>query len=271
MEDYFRLMDDKYDLWQTNVDDFIYDATNNLCIMYQDGLNYGFIHRSFQEYFCAKFFHSQLDEELENIIPVFDCNDETKKDDTALPMLFDMKPMAVERYMILPYLRTYIGVCEATKGIWTFLETMYPEYEVGDGDAYADDDMQLPHSNLYAFILSHYEVPLLSVDPDALDGIHWAEAETMVYREDIKKDVWKYEIPSDYEEYYGEPEETGHIYRFDWEQIQTQSYYRELKRSIEADASPFMKEYLAIKELLSQLETKNAPKPYSSNLFDRLS
>lgn len=271
MEDYFRLMDDKYDLWRTNVDDFIYDATNNLCIMYQDGLNYGFIHRSFQEYFCAKFFHSQLDEELENIIPVFDCNDETKKDDTALPMLFDMKPQAVERYMILPYLRTFVGAYEAMKGIWSFLETMYPEYEVGDGDAYADDDLQLPHSNLYAFILSRYEVPLLSVDPDALAGIHWAEAETMVYREDIKKDVWKYEVPSDYEQYYGEPEETGHIYRFDWERIQTESYYRELKRAIESETSPFMKEYLAIKELLARLEKKNAPKPYNTSLFDRLS
>ncbi len=271
MEDYFRQMDDKYDLWRTNVDDFIYDATNNLCIMYQDGLNYGFIHRSFQEYFCARFFHNQLDEELESIIPVFDCNDETKKDDTALPMLFDMKPQAVERYMILPYLRTFLGWCESDKGIWTFLENMYPEYEVGDGDAYADDDLQLPHSNLYAFILSHYEVPLLSVDPDNLEGISWAEAETMVYREDIKKDVWKYEVPSSYEEYYGEPEETGHIYRFDWERIQTASYYRELKRAIESDSSPFMKEYLAVRELLSQLESKNAPKPRSSNIFDRLS
>ncbi|HJJ55013.1 MAG TPA: NACHT domain-containing protein, partial [Methanocorpusculum sp.] len=79
LETYFRMMDDKYHLTPVDVDDFIFDATNNLCLMFQDGLNYGFIHRSFQEYFCARFFHNQLDTDLERVIPIFNRRELNKK------------------------------------------------------------------------------------------------------------------------------------------------------------------------------------------------
>ncbi len=271
MEDYFRLICSKYGITGTNVDDFIYDATNSLCIMYQDGPSYGFIHRSFQEYFCAKFFHNQLDEDLKSVIPVFDRNNETKKDDVALPMLYDMKPRAVEKYMIVPYLEDFISYCEKRDGVWTFLLKIYPLYEVADGTAMADDDCILPNSNLYAFILDHYKIPLMNVVPDQLDGISYAEDETWVYREDTKEDVLDYQVPNGYEEYYGEPEVTGHLYRFAWDHIQTTSYAASLKRSIESEGSPFMKEYNSIKELLANLQKKVNDKPRSSNIFDRLS
>ena len=271
MEDYFREMDAKYSLGGTDVDAFIYDATNSLCIMYQDGLNYGFIHRSFQEYFCAKFFHNQLDEDLESVIPIFDRDDETKKDDTALPMLFDMKPRAVEKYLIVPYLRNFITECLCENGLWTFLEKIYPDYEIADGTGMVDDDLILPHSNLYAFVLNHYNIPLMTVDPDGLDGISIACDETFVYREDTEEDVPRYQVPSGYEDYYGEPEETGHIYRFDWERIRSASNYSTLRRSIQSENSPFMQEYKAIRELLDTLTAKLAAKPRSKNIFDRLS
>ena len=58
--------------------------------------------------------------------------------------------MAVGTNLVVIHIQQLQAVDDALlKGIWTFLETMYPEYEVGDGDAYADDDLQLPHSNLY--------------------------------------------------------------------------------------------------------------------------
>ena len=36
--------------------DFLYDAVISICIMYKEGYEYHFIHRSFQEYFTAKFY-----------------------------------------------------------------------------------------------------------------------------------------------------------------------------------------------------------------------
>lgn len=270
MEHFFEELMDKYELYGILVDDFIYDAINNLCIMYQDGLNYGFIHRSFQEYFCAKFIHNQLDENLRNVISVFDCKDTTKKDDTALAMLFDMKPKAVEKYMLLPYLEEFVEECENGFGLWTFLEKIYPYYEIADGEAYADDDLQEPNSNLYAFILEHYGIPLLSIDPSKLKDIWFAESQTMVYREDTKEDVWNDDLPSGYEERYGEPEITGHLYRFDWHRIRTSVYPKALAASIEAKDSPFAAEYESIKKLLKELQHKAASVPKTKDPFENM-
>ena len=127
-----------------------------------------------------------------------------------------------------------------------------------------------PHSNLYAFILSHYDIPLLNVVPDEIDGIDWAEIETMVYREDTKEDVWKNELPFDYDLHYGEPEVTGHVYHFDWNQIQSSYYDDTLKESLENENSPFQKEYASVRNLLSELIQKTAPTPATEDPFDRM-
>lgn len=267
MEKYCSDMFSKYGLSSVSTDEFIYDALNSLCIMYQDGMNYGFIHRSFQEYFCAKFFHNQLDENLRYVIPIFDCKETTKKDDTALPMLFDMKPQAVEKYLILPYLEQFLAECENNDGLWTFLEAIYPDYEIADGDAFADDDSQIPNSNLYAFILEHYDIPLMSVIPDQIEDIIYQEAEKMVYREDTDESVWANELPFDYEDNYGEPEVTGRVYRFDWNDICTSRYCHNLKASIEAPDSPFVHEYNSIKKLLEELRIKTAEKKIVNDPF----
>lgn len=188
----------------------------------------------------------------------------------ALSMLYDMKPQAVERYLILPYLQDFIRKCDEGEGLWTFLKTIYPDYEIADGEAFTDEMLSEPRSNLYAFILSHYDIPLLNVSPDQFDGIDWAETETMVYREDTKEDVWKYELPSDYDLHYGEPEVTGHVYRFDWDQIQSTRYYETLKESVEYSSSPFQKEYASIRNLLNELTQKTAPTPATEDPFDRM-
>lgn len=52
--------------------DFLLDLTDNLCIMYKEGDKYYFIHRSFQEYFCAVFFSNQMDDQLERIGDFFE-------------------------------------------------------------------------------------------------------------------------------------------------------------------------------------------------------
>ena len=273
MEQYFQKMAKKYHIQDVTVDDFIYDLINNLCLMYQDGLNYGFIHRSFQEYFCAKYFNAQLDELLTHVIPVFDRNDTTKKGDSAIEMLFDMKPKAVEKYLIIPYLKGLIDDCEKNEGIWTFLDRLYDGYEMADGVAVADDDYAKPRSNLYGFIIDHYKIDLLTPCTENLPGIDYFTESTMVYREDTSDDVWKEDLPSDYIEYYGEPEETGHIFSIDWmkahSEVEAYPYLLgDFVSAVENPSSPFMKEYSAIKELLRSLEEKATEKPTSSSLFD---
>jgi hypothetical protein len=241
--------------------------------MYQDGLRYSFIHRSFQEYFCAKYFNAQLDELLVYVIPMFDRDDITKKGDSAIEMLFDMKPKAVEKYLILPYLKSLIEDCEKKNGIWTFLDRLYDGYEMSDGDVWADDDNCKPHSNLYSFILDHYSVPLLKPSSEMFPHIDFYTEDTLVYREDTKQDDWKKNLPGDYTEYYGEPEETGHIFVITWSTVHRdyKNHPRLLEGfipAVEDPGSPFMAEYSAVKKLAKELEEKVADKPTTKDFFD---
>lgn len=269
MEKYFKLLVKKYKLSDVTVDDFIYDLTNNLCLMYMDGMQYSFIHRSFQEYFCAKFFNSQLDEQLTKVIPVFDQDNTTKKGDTALQMLYDMKPKAVAFYMFLPYLDRLIESCEDGDGIWTFLDTIYPDYEMADGDCEADEDMCAPSSNLYAFILESYHLEIDVPFFDELEQYSYFIEETYVYREDIRQDDLDYNVPSSYEEIYGEPEVTGHIYKLDWDKINNnRGLYGKLAHAIESPDCAFVKEYEAIKRLRDDLREKAKPTDDSDDFLD---
>ncbi len=275
MDQYFRKIVRKYHISGVTLDAFIYDLLNNLCLMRQDGLQYVFIHRSFQEYFCAKYFALQLDDHLTRVIPVFDRDDRTKKCDTALEMLFEMKPKAVEKYMIVPYLKELFKDCESKDGIWTFLGRLYDGYELADGDAWVEDDNCQPRSNLYAFILKKYDIPLLMPIASSFPNIDCFTLDTLVYREDTKQDDWEKNLPSDYEENYGEPEVTGHIYSIRWNTVleEYQYYPSNLEGFIPAVENPesaFMAEYNAVKKLLSELESKIAEKPVTDDLFDLL-
>lgn len=274
MDQYYRMMSKKYpEIGSTTVDDFIYDLTNNLCLMYQDGTNYSFIHRSFQEYFCAKYFNSQLDELLTEVIPIFDRDDTTKRGDKTLSMLYAMKAPAVEKYLIVPYLRGLIDDCNEKDGIWTFLNRIYPDYEMTDGDAEAEEDNCAPHSNLYGFIIDHYNVPLLSPNANDFPGVDNYTRDTMVYREDTYEDVWSSDLPSSYEDIYGIPEVTGRLYVIDWKEAHEDciNYPQSMtgfKMAVESPAKPFMKEYNTIKELLKSLEEKTSRKSKTRNIFD---
>lgn len=273
IEQYFRMLKKKYGIKDVTTDDFIYDLINNLCLMYQDGLSYGFIHRSFQEYFCAKYFNAQLDELLVHVISVFDRDDRTKKVDTALEMLYDMKPKAVEKYLIIPYIKKLIEDCENKDGIWTFLGKLYYDYEMADGDACTDEDNCKPHSNLYEFILKHYNVELTIPSPEDYPDIYEFLQDQSVYREDTDEDDWKENLPYDYEDIYGEPTITGNLYVIDWHKAREsqwhRQHYREFISAVEKQDNVFMKEYNTIKCLLKQLEDKYSSSPSPTvNLFD---
>ena len=62
---------------------------------YQDGTNYYFVHRSFQEYFAAYFFSKQLEQNFDAVLDMLLARDESNDDSMVLPMLYAMDKMCI--------------------------------------------------------------------------------------------------------------------------------------------------------------------------------
>ena len=136
--------------------DFLYDICYNLCLVYEEGGKYHFIHRSFQEYFAAVFMSKQNDKFISRLGGFFESRWPREFTNSAFPMLYDIIPERVEEFVFVPYLTELFAKCDASDGYWTFLEEEYPTiyYEIGEVDEYADND---PQSYVLEFVLNHLE------------------------------------------------------------------------------------------------------------------
>lgn len=152
--------------------DFLLDLTDNLCIMYKEGDKYYFIHRSFQEYFCAVYFSTRMDDKLKKIGDFFESQQTIQYSDKTFDMLNDMIPERLDKYVFLPKLKSLWQQCDSGNGYWTFLEEMYPaiyHQEGNVGDCYETE----PESFLYNFIvnetLNRHNGELDDIEPSAVD------------------------------------------------------------------------------------------------------
>lgn len=91
-----------------SIEDYIEDLINGVCVLYKDGFNYRFTHRSFQEYFTAVFLSSLTDENMEkmgrNLI-----KKDTKRaaNDSMFDMLYDMNEHRFEKNILLPIVNEF--------------------------------------------------------------------------------------------------------------------------------------------------------------------
>ena len=87
-------------------DAFIDDLTSSVCLIYIEGTNYIFTHKSFQEYFAALYLLQMNDEEQKNasIFLLENCEN-TLKTDSVFEMLSDMNPDRFEQNFVLPLLQ----------------------------------------------------------------------------------------------------------------------------------------------------------------------
>ena len=84
---------------------FVDDLINSICVLYKDGLNYRFTHRSFQEYFTAIFLKELSDENLNKMSIQLILKDAYRAThDNTFAMLLDMCEERVEQNMFIPLL-----------------------------------------------------------------------------------------------------------------------------------------------------------------------
>lgn len=82
------------------------DLVENLCILVQDGLEYIFTHRTFQEFFTAQYIYRLGDQQQEKIFEyIFETLNSSIKEDILLGMIINMQPDRVEKNFILPCLK----------------------------------------------------------------------------------------------------------------------------------------------------------------------
>jgi predicted NACHT family NTPase len=78
------------------------DALQAVCLLIEDGLNVAFAHRSFQEYFVARFISVVPDDSIKGqLIKRFSTG---VGRDSVLRLLYEMDPVPVERHYILPFI-----------------------------------------------------------------------------------------------------------------------------------------------------------------------
>jgi len=90
------------------VGNYIYDLVNALCVLYREGLNYKFTHRSFQEYFVAFFLKELPDESMKQLGRQIIYKDTFRaSNDNVFGMLCDMAEDRFEQNILLPILKEY--------------------------------------------------------------------------------------------------------------------------------------------------------------------
>lgn len=225
---------DTINLYQPSAENFIYDMTVNLCLMYNESLKYHFTHRSFQEYFCALFFSKQTDKNLTLVAKFFETRG--RGSDNTFSMLYDMIPRKVEQFIFLPFLEKLINECEKEGGFPYFISKMYPiiYYEEGEVDtSYSNTS----NSYIYEFITRHILKIIPTVydfgfETDFIDTTYvyylcnWNKPRIeYIDGKAYKNDPDEVELcaddslPEGYVEKFGAPEVVGHSFSFNTEDI----------------------------------------------------
>ena len=81
-----------------NVEDFMKDLLESVCILQQDGLEIGFSHRSFQEYFAAVYLVNMPQEKLSALLPQL----ARRGTDSVFTMMNDMNHDLFESAYVIP-------------------------------------------------------------------------------------------------------------------------------------------------------------------------
>ena len=90
-----------------DVDNFLTDLTSSLCMIVRDGGKYKFVHRSFQEYFCALFINeSSAEIQYKLLNKIFNVWPIDRKNNQMLEMLLELNRTKIYKNFFLPSVKT---------------------------------------------------------------------------------------------------------------------------------------------------------------------
>lgn len=141
-----------------NTGDFLSDALQAVCLLIEEGLLVVFAHRSFQEYFVARFI-CHLKPEMQD--RMMDKYARTFLHDEVMTLIYEMNPELVERAFIIPCLerlakfiglRTRVGITHYLR----YLKSQYPRFELPEGTIIGyPSSPQYPYGKMVSFVIYH--------------------------------------------------------------------------------------------------------------------
>ena len=270
---------------------FLADVTEKLCMLYKEGDEYHFIHRSFQDYFAAYFFSKQDARYYPAIYEMFTDSDETRSDDEALPMLYGMAEQQTELHIIMPFLKEVLEMKYNYEGghpndnFFEFFDRFYGCVYFYDGKKFCEDYMYESSSMIYNFIRDTYgiEHPHMMEAPDELN-IGDVVRESNILHEyyivppdedsEISNPILmdKNDIGSDYFYEHPDAEPVGHVYELPYDDLTRNLTGEDDERVLILDfifneESPWYKEYRSIVNLYDSLQKKYAFKKDDNSSF----
>ncbi|QYG87497.1 NACHT domain-containing protein [Bacillus atrophaeus] len=90
-----------------NTEDYKSDLIQAVCILVLDGLKYIYLHRSFQEYFTAKFINRQSEDRQKKMLMKILSSGRVIRSEQVLNILFDQNRAMVEKLLIIPLLKEF--------------------------------------------------------------------------------------------------------------------------------------------------------------------
>lgn len=160
-------------------DDYHKDLLESVCLLVREGMNYIFVHRSFQEYFVAYFvIQASPDEQVDLIDKIMP----RAGHDTVLRMIADMNQALVEQRYILPWivevrkaLSEFKDGYERLHAFWDFLPVRLSRYVFtrpsADATAGTKNRQELSHDITY-YLSAEIADPKLSKNVHMLNFLY---------------------------------------------------------------------------------------------------
>ena len=242
--------------------DVVQDFTSGVCMMYEEGQEYHFMHRSFQEYFCALSFSKQMDEDLGKIGEFFEQLSHNQRSDQVFNMLYDMIPDRVEKFIFIPFLSSLFPGKDDKTEYWNYVKKNYAQfcYDIGETDGSSG---YLCDSFLLEFILinsgndedlNHDELPFY----ENLVENRYIRLSIGGQSEIVDKRAISPRILEDLQ-VEGDPEIVGWTLVVDTDEILKQKErYKDLIAAMEREDFLFVRQFEALKRILAELNKKHS-------------
>ena len=125
LRNYIQQAKEKFSNLYFSIDDFQEDLISSVCLLVKDGLNYRFTHRSFQEYFAARYTCKLTDNIQYKVLTSWLEESMSVLTDEYFKMLFDLQPEKVNRIILCPGIKQIKELYDNEGSSLNFLKKLF--------------------------------------------------------------------------------------------------------------------------------------------------